>query len=69
MGLDGDLDVVLHVPVFGVGDVADAEQLFDLFPALVGHGDGAGLLVDDVVAGPGLGLEGFDELAELRAAG
>ena len=68
--LDGDLDVVLHVPVFGVGDVADAEELFDLLPALVGDGDGAGLLVDDVVAGPGLGLrvEVFDHLAlfELR---
>ncbi len=54
--LDGDFDVVLEVPVLGVGDVADAEQLFDLLPALVGDGDGAGLLVDDEVAGPGLGL-------------
>ena len=69
VGLDGDLDVVLHVPVFGVGDVADAEQLFDLLPAFVGDGDGAGLFVDDVVAGPGLGLEGLDELALLRAGG
>ena len=63
VGLDGDFDVVLHVPVFGVGDVADAEELLDLFEAFVGDGDGAGLFVDDVVAGPDLGLEGFDELA------
>ena len=49
--LDGDLDVVLQIPVLRIGDVADAEQLLDLFPALVGDGDGAVLLVDDVVAG------------------
>ena len=55
--------MVLEVPVFGVGDVADAEEFFDLFPALVGDGDGAGLFVDDEVAGPGLGLEGLDEFA------
>ncbi len=67
--LDGDLDVVLHVPVLGVGDVADAEQLFDLLPALIGDGDGAGFLVDDVVAGPGLGLERFDRVRLLQAAG
>ena len=48
VGLDGGLDVVLEIPVFGVGDVADAEELFDFFPALVGDGDGAGLFVDDV---------------------
>ena len=63
VGLDGDFDVVLHVPVFGVGDVADAEKFFDLLEAFVGDGDGAGLFVDHVVAGPGLGLEGFDQLA------
>ena len=51
VGLDGDLDVVLEVPVFGVGDVADAEQAFDLFPAFVGDGDGRVLFVDDVVSG------------------
>ncbi len=66
VGLDGDLDVVLEVPVLGVGDVADAEELFDLLPALVGDGDGAGLLVDDEVAGPGFGLEGLDEFAEFE---
>ena len=37
------LDVVLEVPVFGVGDVADAEEAFDFFPAFVGDGDGRGL--------------------------
>ncbi len=63
VGLDGGLDVVLEVPVFGVGDVADAEELFDFFPALVGDGDGAGLFVDDEVAGSGLVLEGLDEFA------
>ncbi len=63
VGLDGGLDVVLEVPVFGVGDVADAEELFDFFPALVGDGDGAGLFVDDEVSGPGLVLEGLDEFA------
>ena len=64
--LDGDLDVVLEVPVLGVGDVADAEQLFDLLPALIGDGDGAGLLVDDEVAAVGLGLDGLDEFAEFE---
>ena len=69
VGFDGDFDVVLEVPVLGVGDVADAEQLFDLLPALVGDGDGAGLFVDDVVAGPGLGVEGLDQSRLLRALG
>ena len=63
VGLGGDFDVVLPVPVFGVGDVADAKELFDLFPAFIGDGDGAGLFVDDEVAGPGLGFERFDQLA------
>ena len=71
VGLDGDFDVVLHVPVFRVGDVADAEELFYLLEAFVGDGDGAGFFVDDVVTGPGLGFEGLDELAlfELRDDG
>jgi hypothetical protein len=60
VGLDGDFDVVLEVPVFRVGDVADAEEAFDFFPALVGDGDGAGLLVDDVIAGPSLVVDGLD---------
>ena len=38
-------------------------RLFDLLEAFVGDGDGAGFFIDDIVAGPGLGLEGFDELA------
>ncbi len=63
VGLDSDFDVVLHVPVFGVGNVADAEQLFYLLEAFVGDGDRAGFFVDDVVAGPCLRLEGFDEFA------
>jgi len=63
VGLDGDFDVVLHVPVFGVGDVADAEELLDLLEALVGDGDGACFFVDHVVAGPRFGFEGFNELA------
>ncbi len=33
VGLDGGLDVVLEVPVFGVGDVADAEEAFRSFPS------------------------------------
>ena len=49
--LDARLDVVLQVPVFGIGDVADAQQLLDLFPAGIGDGDGAVLLVDHEVAG------------------
>ena len=64
--LDGHLDVVLQVPVLGVGDIADAEQLLDLFPAFVGDGDGTGFLVDHEVSGPDLGLERFDQLARLE---
>ena len=56
--LDGGLDVVLQVPVFRIGDVADAQQALDLFPALVGDGDGAVLLVDDEVAGEDLAVAG-----------
>ena len=63
VGLDRGFDVMLEVPVFGVGDVADAEELFDFLPALVGDGDGASFFVDDVVSGPGFGLEGLDEFA------
>ena len=61
--LDGDLDVVLEVPVFGVGDVADAEEAFDLLPAFVGDRDGACFFVDDEVAGPGLCSRRFDQFA------
>ena len=63
VGLDRRLDVVLHIPVFRVGDVTDAEEAFDLFPALVRDGNGAGFFVDHIVAGVGLGLDGFGEFA------
>ena len=53
---DGGFDVVLQVPVFRIGDVADAEQLFDFFPAFIGDGDVAVLLVDHEVAGVDLWL-------------
>ncbi len=66
VGLDGGLGVVLQVPVFGVGDVADAEQPLDLFPALVCDGDGTGLFVDDEVARIGLAVDGFGQFAELE---
>ena len=63
VGFDRGLDVVLHVPVFRVGDVADAEQAFDLFPTLVRDGNGARFFVDYIVAGVGFGFDGFGELA------
>ena len=63
VGLERDLDVVLHVPVVFVGNIVDAEKLFNLLPALVGDGDGAGLLVDDEIAGPSFGFQRFDQFA------
>ncbi len=66
VGLDSGLDVVLEVPVFGIGDVTDAEEALDLLPAFVSDGDGTGLFVDYVVAGPGFGFDGLDEFAELE---
>ena len=39
VGLDGGIDVMLEVPVLGIGNVSDAQKLLDLFPALVGDGD------------------------------
>ena len=51
MGLDGRLNVVLQVPVFGIGDVIDAQLFFDRDPTLVRNTDGAMLFVDHVVAG------------------
>ena len=63
VGFDGGFDVVLEVPVFRFGDVADAEEFFDFFPTLVGDGDGASFLVDDEIAAPGFVLQGFDEFA------
>ena len=66
VGLDGDFDVMLEIPVFGVGDVADAEEALDLFPAFIGDRYGAGLFVDDEVTGPGFIFKGFGELAEFE---
>src|ERR1700733_8463776 len=51
MGFDGDLYVVFQIPVLRVGDIANAQQLLDLLPPLVGHADGLVLLIDDVIAG------------------
>ena len=48
---DRGVDVVLQVPVLRVGNVADAQQLLDFFPALVGDRDAAVLFVDHEVAG------------------
>jgi hypothetical protein len=47
---DGRFHVMLQRPVFRIGDVADAQQFFDFFPALVADRDVAMLLVDHVVA-------------------
>ncbi len=55
---DGSFHVVLQVPVLGVGNVADAEQLFDLLPAFVGDRDVLVLFVDHEVAGVDLGFAG-----------
>ena len=49
--LDRSLDVMLEVPVLRIGNVANAQKLFDLFPAFVGDRDVAVLFVDHVVAG------------------
>ena len=58
MCFDRGLDVVLEIPVFRVGDVADAEHLLDFLPALVGDGYGFVLLIYREVAGVLLGLAG-----------
>ena len=68
MRLDRHLDVVLQVPVLRVGDIADAQQLLDLLPALVGHRNRARLLVHHKVAGVGLVLQRLDQLARLPAS-
>ena len=49
--LDRGFNVVLQVPVFRIGDVADAEQLLNFFPAFIGDRDAPVLLVDDEIAG------------------
>ncbi len=54
MRLDRRLHVVLQIPVLRVGNVADAQQLLDLQPAVIGHADRAHLLIDHIVAGENL---------------
>ena len=61
--LDGSLNVMLQVPVLRVGDVADAEELFDFFPAFVGDRDGLVLFVNHVVAGKFLGSPGATSIS------
>src|SRR6202049_5125376 len=51
MRFDGGFDVMLERPILRVGNVADAQQLLDLFPTFVGDGDVAMLLVDHEIAG------------------
>src|SRR5207253_2969379 len=65
VGLDGGLDVVLEVPVLRVGDVANAQQALNLFPAFVGDQDVFVLFIDRVVAGVG----DFIQFANLFAVG
>src|ERR1700733_2050669 len=60
VGLNGGLDVMLEVPVLGVGNIADAQHLLDFYPAFVGNRDAAMLFIDDVVARVLLGLAGSD---------
>src|SRR5882724_6707456 len=64
MGLYRSVDVVLQVPIFWVGDVSDAQKLFDFFPASVGHGDAAVFFIHHKIAGellrlPGSGIDLF----------
>ena len=56
VGLDCGLDVMLQVPVFWVGDIADAQHLLNFFPAFVGNRDAPVLFIHHVVAGVLLGL-------------
>ena len=60
MGLDGNLDVMLQIPVLRVGDVADAQQLLDLLPTLIGHADGLVLFIDHEIAGEDLLFAALD---------
>src|ERR1700758_1091538 len=50
--------MVFQVPVLGIGDVANAKQLFDFFPAFIGDRNGLVLLVYHEVASELLGLAG-----------
>ena len=58
MRFDGGFDVVLQIPVLGIGNVTDAEQALDFFPTFVGNGDGTMFFVNDKIAGELLGLAG-----------
>ena len=58
MRLNCGLDVVLQRPVFWIGNVADPKQALDFFPAFVGDGDVAMLLIYDEIAGVGGRLAG-----------
>ena len=58
MGFDRGIDVVLEVPVLGVGDIPDAQKLLDFFPARVGDGDALVFLIHHVVAGEFAGFAG-----------
>src|ERR1700677_4621496 len=60
MGFDGHFYVVLQIPVLRVGNVADAQQLLDLFPALIGHADGLVFFIDHVIAGEDLLFAALD---------
>ena len=66
MGFDGNLYVMLQVPVLGVGNVANAQQLLDLLPPLIGHADGLVLFIDHVVAGEELLFATLDLFALLE---
>ncbi len=56
MGLYRGLHVVLHRPVFRVGNVVNPQQALDFFPALVRDGGVLVLLVHHVIPGVFLGL-------------
>ena len=58
VSFDRGIDVVLQVPIFGIGNISDAEKLLDFFPAGVGDRDAPVLLIDDEIAGEFFGFAG-----------
>ena len=58
MGFHGGFDVVLEVPIFGIGDITDAEEALDFFPPFVRNRDVAMLFVNHEIAGEYLRLAG-----------
>ncbi len=54
--LDRGLHVVLEIPVLGIRNIANAEQLLNFFPAFIANGDRLMFFVQHVVAGKLLGL-------------